>query len=174
MNTRRSSQIGLILAAFAAAGCQAAEESQPFQVVTAQLRNLAIQAEAAGVIEPVTKVDVKSKASCEILSVPVDIGDAVEKGQLVLQVEQTEARQELAQAQADLDVATARLRVAESQLQRALKLRESDIIADQEFEQAELDYATAKAQLVRARASLEVARERLADIENLAVGRIGA
>ncbi len=163
MNTRRSSEIALILAAFAAAGCQAAEESQPFQVVTAQLRNLAIQAEAAGVIEPVTKVDLKSKASGEILSVPVEIGDAVEKGQLVLQVEQTEARQELAQAQADLDVANARLRVAESQLQRALKLRESDIIADQEFEQAQLEHATAKAQLVRAQASLEVARERLAD-----------
>lgn len=163
MRTRRRFPASFMLAALAAAGCRSAEEGRPFQVVTAQLRNLAIQAEAAGVIEPVTTIDVKSKASGEILDVPVEIGDAVDKGQLLVQVERTEARQELAQARADLDVAKARLKVSESQLERARRLRESEIIAEQDFEQAELDHANAKAQLVRAEASLEVARERLAE-----------
>jgi len=147
--------------ALALAACNEAEEERPFQVVAAQRQTLAISAEAAGVLEPVTTVDVKSKASGEIIRVPVETGDRVEAGQLLVQVERTEAQQSLAQAQADLDVARARLKIAESQLARSQRMVESNVITEQEYEQAELEHANAKAQLVRAEAALEFARERM-------------
>ncbi len=146
-----------------AAACNEVEERRPFQVVSAQRQTLAISAEAAGVLEPVTTIEVKSKASGEILSVPVETGDVVEQGQLLVQVEQTDARQTLNQAKADLEVARARLKVATSQLDRARSMKASEIISDQDFEQAELEYANAQAQLVRAEANLEIARERMAE-----------
>ncbi len=155
---------GIILLALAVAGCEEAEnDERPFQVVAAQRQTLAISAEAAGVLEPVTTVEIKSKASGEILSIAVETGDVVEQGQLLVQVEQTDARQTLAQARADLEVAQARLRIAASQLERAQRMREQEIISDQDYELAELEHANAKAQLVRAESMLETARERMAE-----------
>lgn len=145
------------------AGCDEAEQGRPFQVVAAERQTLSISAQAAGVLEPVSTVDVKSKASGEIVEVAVEIGDQIEAGQLLVQVEQTDALQGLNQAQADLDVARARLKIAESQLERSRRMIESNVITEQEFEGAELEYANSKAQLVRAEAALEVARERMAE-----------
>ncbi len=151
------------LFALIAAACAQEQESRPFQVVAARVQTLAISAEAAGIIEPVTTVEIKSKASGEILDLPVETGDVVEQGQLLVQVDQVDARQGLAQAQADLEVARARLKIAESQLERANRMLEQEIISDQDFETAELEHANARAQLVRAEASLETARERMSE-----------
>jgi HlyD family secretion protein len=161
---RRLTYAGLgLLAAAVAAGCAEGEAKRPFEVVAAQRQTLAISAEAAGVLEPVRTVEVKSKASGEIIAVPVETGDYVEKGELLVQVERTDARQTLAQAEADLEVAKARLKIARSQLERAQRMRESGVITDQDFEAAELEAANAKAQFVRAQANLEVARERMSE-----------
>ncbi len=163
MSPRKMVALTGTLAVLLMAACTETEETRPFQVVSAQQKTLSISAEAAGVIEPVTMVEVKSKASGEILSIPVESGDDVEQGDLLVQVEQKDARQTLAQAQADLEVAQARLKIANSQLTRANTMRESEIISDQDYEQAELEHANAKAQLVRAEASLEIARERMSE-----------
>ncbi|MEE8193745.1 MAG: efflux RND transporter periplasmic adaptor subunit, partial [Gemmatimonadales bacterium] len=163
MNVRTFVTLSTLPLVLVAAACEDAEEGRPFQVVAAQRQTLAISAEAAGVLEPVTTVEIKSKASGEILSIPVESGDLVERGALLVQVEQTDARQTLAQARADLEVAKARLKIASSQLDRAERMREQQIISDQDFEQAELEHANAKAQLVRAESMLETARERMAE-----------
>ena len=147
----------------ATAGCEEAEVRRPFQVVAAQRQTLVISAEAAGIIEPVTMVEIKSKATGEILSIPVETGDYVDQGQLLVQVERTDARQTLAQSSADLEVAEARLKIADSQLERSQRMREQEIISDQDFEAAELEHANAKAQLVRAQSMLETARERMSE-----------
>ena len=149
--------------ALVAGGCEQTEDRRPFEVVAARTQTLAISAEAAGVIEPVITVEVKSKASGEILSIAVETGDVVEARQLLVQVERTDARQGLAQAEADLEVAQARLKIAQSQLDRSRRMRESSVIPEQQHEMAVLEHANAKAQLVRAESQLEVARERLAE-----------
>lgn len=163
MKTRSYLAIGAVLLALIAAACAEEQESRPFQVVAATIQTLAVSAEAAGIIEPVTTVEIKSKASGEILDLPIETGDVVEQGQLLAQVDQVDARQTLAQAQADLEVARARLKIAESQLERANRMLEQEIISDQDFETAELEYANARAQLVRSEASLETARERMSE-----------
>lgn len=155
--------LGFVAALLIWAGCDEAEEGRPFQVVAAERQTLSISAVAAGVLEPVSTVDVKSKASGEIVEVAVETGDQIEAGQLLVQVERADALQGLNQAQADLDVARARLKIAESQLERSRRMIESNVITEQEFEAAELEYANSKAQLVRAEAALEVAKERMAE-----------
>ncbi|HSG81328.1 MAG TPA: efflux RND transporter periplasmic adaptor subunit, partial [Gemmatimonadota bacterium] len=160
---RRGAILLALLTTLILPACKQEEEGRPFQVVTAQRRTLAISAEAAGVIEPVTTVEVKSKASGEILSLPIETGDIVNQGALLVQVEQTDARQTLAQAEADIDVAQARLKIAESQLERAQRMRSQEIISDQDYELAELEHANARAQLVRANSNLEIARERMSE-----------
>lgn len=164
MNGSKLVVLATALTSLTLSACNGEEEqTRPFQVVTAARKSLSISAEAAGVIEPVTTVEVKSKASGEVLALPVETGDQVEQGQLLVQVEQTDARQALAQAEADLEVAEARLQIARSQLDRAQQMLEQQIISDQDYEQSQLEHANARAQLVRAQASLEIARERMAE-----------
>jgi HlyD family secretion protein len=163
MKTRSNLTVGAVLFALIAAACAEERETRPFQVVAARIQTLAVSAEAAGIIEPVTTVEIKSKASGEILDLPVETGDVVEQGQLLIQVDQVDARQGLAQAQADLEVARARLKIAESQLERADRMLEQEIISDQDYEQAELEHANARAQLVRAESVLQTARERMSE-----------
>ena len=139
-------------------GC--GEEAEPpiYQAVPVEQRDIVVSASAAGVIEPVSTVDVKSKASGEIIDVRVEIGDEVEVGQLLVKVDPRMPRNALLQAQADLDVAKAQLSNAESQLRRAEELYKTQSITEQEHEAANLQAANAKAQLVRAERSLEDGR----------------
>ena len=58
------------------------EQVALYQSVPVERRNITVAVEAAGIIEPVTTVEVKSKASGEILELPVDTGDYVDAGTL--------------------------------------------------------------------------------------------
>ncbi len=72
-------------------------------------------------------------------------------------------RNAVAQAQADLEVAQARLTNANSQKRRADELFKSQSITEQEHEQALLDYANANAEVIRARVAVDNARDQLDD-----------
>ena len=74
----------------------------------------------------------------------------------------------MAQAQADLDVARARVANATSQKRRGDELYKSQSITEQEHETALLDYANAKAEEVRAQVAVENAKDQLDDTNVLA------
>ena len=56
---------------------------------------------ATGVLQPKTTVDIKSNAGGEILLLKVDVGDRVRKGDLIAEIDPTDARTQLDQANAD-------------------------------------------------------------------------
>ena len=134
------------------------------QLVAAELRPMRITAEADGGLEPVLRVEVKSKASGEILELFVDSGDDVEEGAILAKVDPRDVQNGHDQARADLDVAEARIKNARSQLERNRQLLEREVIATQAFEATELEYANAQAALVRATTNLELAQLRLTDV----------
>lgn len=129
-----------------------------YQLVAVTPRDIVVSASAAGVVEPVTTVDVKSKASGEIIEVSVETGDKVTSGQLLAKVDPRQPKYALDQAQADLEVARAQLANAESQLRRSEELFKSQSITEQEYEAANLQAANAKAALVRAERLLQDAQ----------------
>ncbi|MGH7476269.1 MAG: efflux RND transporter periplasmic adaptor subunit [Longimicrobiales bacterium] len=143
-----------------------AEGAAPAAPETAvvERRALEVTAEAAGQVEPIRLVEVKSKASGEVLRLLVETGDVVRRGDLLAEVDPRDVRNALAQAEADLEVADARLATAEAQRRRAAELREASVITEQEFEAASLEEANARAQRVKAGTNLELARERMNDV----------
>ena len=153
-------------AALAACAGPAAEDDAAISIQTApaEVRDMRITAEATGELEPVLRVEVKSKASGEILDLYVDSGDNVEPGALLARVDPRDVQNAYDQANADLDVARARIEVAEAQQTRSQELLESDVITAQEFESSKLEYANAQAALVRAETNLELATLRLTDV----------
>ncbi len=150
-------QISVALALFTAA---CAEEVQPpiYQAVAISRRDIVVSASAAGSIEPVTTVEVKSKASGAIIEVAVETGDVVRTGQRLVRVDPRTPRNALTQAEADLEVAQAQLTNARSQFRRAEELFQTRSVTEEEYDAVRLQVANANASLVRAQRSLEDAR----------------
>ena len=148
------------------AGVDAAAEDESaalYQTAAVERRDITVAVEAAGIIEPVTTVDVKSKASGEILSLPVDTGDQVEAGALLANIDPRVLDNSLQQAQANLEVAKARLTNSSSQLERIDKLYQKDSLSKSDWEQAALDYAQANSEVVRSEIQVENATIALDD-----------
>jgi HlyD family secretion protein len=121
---------------------------------------LEVQVTANGVVEPIDRIQLKSKASGEIVQMSVEQGDFVRKGQLIARLDQKDEKAAVAQAQADLDIATADLEQATKAYERSEQLYKQNLISEEEKDQIELAYATAKGRLVRATTTLDRARER--------------
>ena len=113
----------------------------PPRTVTATRGDITIQVSEAGTIEPVDKVDVKSKAAGRLLSIPITEGEFVHKGQLIAIVDRSQIDPLLAQDQAQLRSAQARL--SQSQAGYALQVQQTaSAIAE-----AKASLATAKTHL---------------------------
>lgn len=134
-----------------------------YEAIAVERRTLVVSASASGAIEPVLTVDVKSKASGEIIEMHVQTGDDVKAGQPLATIDPRIPRNSLAQADANLAVAQAQLANAKAQLDRADTLFKTQAITESEHENAKLGYANANAAVIRARTDLENARDRMTD-----------
>jgi HlyD family secretion protein len=134
------------------------ETEEAYSLVALSTRNITVQVEAAGTVEPVTTVEVRSKASGEIFEMMVEIGDEVRGGEMLLKVDPRVPEASLRQAIADSALAQAQLETAESQLRRVEALHETQSVTEVDFENARLELARARAQLISAEQSVENAR----------------
>lgn len=148
-----------------AAGCKKETPPVVYRAVPVEQRDIVVSAHAAGAIQPDTTVEVKSKASGEVLQLNAETGQLVKRGAQLVRIDARNARNTLAQAQADLDVAQAKLANATSQKRRADELFKTQSITEQEHEQALLDFADASAQVVRSRVAVDNARIQLEDTD---------
>lgn len=147
----------------AVAACGKAESAPLYEALPVERRTIVVSASASGAIEPVLTVDVKSKASGEIIEMHVETGDDVKSGQLLASIDPRIPRNNVAQADANLAVAEAQLTNAKAQLSRADTLFKTQSITEAEYENAKLNHANANAAVIRAKTDLENARDRMTD-----------
>jgi HlyD family secretion protein len=126
-----------------------------YQAVAVERRDIVVSARASGTIQPDTTVEVKSQASGEVLRVRVETGQIVKRGDLMVQIDPRIPKNNVDQAQSNLEVAQARLENAKTQKDRSEALLKSQSITQTEYDQSVLDYATAKAGVVSARVALQ-------------------
>ncbi len=152
------------------------------QIVEAKRGNLTIEVSATGAVEPEYTVEIKSKASGTIQAVKVQAGDVVERGALLIEIDPVVERRKLTQAQADLAVVVAnrgnvasKLAHAQAQLGRDEALQAKGLVAREAIDQQRKELAVLRgegqvtaAQIIKARASLDEARDRLAETRILA------
>ncbi len=147
------------------AGCKKAESAPLYEKIAVAPRDIVVTASAEGVIQPTLKFSVKSKAWGQILAMPVQTGDEVQKGQLLTKVDPRIPQNNLAQAQAALDKAQAQLANATTQLKRSETLFNSQSIAETDYDAAKLAYATAHSAVVTAEANLQTAKDAMEDTQ---------
>ena len=129
----------------------------------------------SGTLKAENQYDAAAKVGGRIQEIAVSLGDCLNRGDLIARLDSDEYEQQLAQAQAELDVAEAsfaeaqsNLQAAERNYQRALKLREQKVSAVAELEAAETEKLTqqagvnlAQAQINQRQAALRTAEVRL-------------
>lgn len=157
----------LIACLLVSAGCSqtADQQESAYDSVEVEAVTIEVTVDAAGVIEPETTVEVKSKASGEILAVHAETGDIVAAGTLLVEVDERTPRNRLAEVEAALVAAQARRTIAETQMQRAETLFSTGTLTQPEYEQTQLEFANARAQVVSAEVAVENARIALEDTE---------
>ena len=126
-------------------------------------RDIIIDAQATGVVEPIFIVEVKSKAGGQIVKLPVETGTIVKPGDLLVQIETRDVQNQYDQVAAQLDAARSKLDVSTAQKKRADDLFKNRIITATEHEAAQIDFANAQAALVSARTSLDLRKQSLED-----------
>src|SRR5580704_9218800 len=97
---------------------RSAPKIEPEKLAKAERIDLARSVVATGKIEPVTKVEIKSKASGIIQNLPVNVGDIVHKGQLICKLDENNVLPQVRQFQAALSLAEANLQSAQADYER--------------------------------------------------------
>ena len=153
------SRIYLILSLLMLVGCAEKDKADiVYDTAGVERRTLEVTVNSAGIVEPLATVDVKSKASGEVLDVLVETGDLVEESSLMVRIDPRIVRNRLAQADAELKAAISRREIADTQKKRVESLVASGTLTQSDLEQATLDLANAEAQVVTAKVAVENAR----------------
>jgi HlyD family secretion protein len=156
--------LSVLLLAGCGEGAPAPAASQ-YETAAVERRAMVLVVEAAGVIEPVRTVEIKSKASGEILELGADTGDTVQVGALLVRIDPRTPRNRLDQAVAQWNAARAKLTNARSQLERGQKLLANQWINPADYDRLVLDAATAESDVVAGKVAVENARIALDDTE---------
>ena len=154
--------LGAALLAVAAA-CARKSQTPTVQTALATRRDIIVDAQANGTMEPIAIIDVKSKASGVIDKMTVETGTNVKPGDLIVQINTRDVQNRYDQAKAMLDAAQAKLQVSEANKTRNEAMFKARVITPQEFEQVAVDYENAKSGVVNAQANLDLAKQSLED-----------
>jgi HlyD family secretion protein len=136
------------------AACKKAQPAPVFEKVPVERRDIVVTASAAGAIQPVLNVDVKSQASGAITAMRVQTGDDVRPGQVLALIDPRLPKSALDQARANLTVAKAQYQTATTQLARQDTLFQHKAITQTEYETATVAFAQAQAALINAQSNL--------------------
>jgi HlyD family secretion protein len=156
----------------------------PSKLAAVEKGNLARSVVATGKIQPLTKVEIKSKASGIVKRLFVDYGDRVEEGQVLAELDREQLEAAVREARANLIAAQASyernrieaegpdLPFLKSSLERSRKLYADGLIAPSILEDADKAFqmglnkqTAAKSQAAVARAEVEKARASLERFE---------
>jgi RND family efflux transporter MFP subunit len=152
-----------------------ASRSVPVEVAQIQRGPIALRRTFSGELEALAEFVVAPKVSGRVERVLVNIADSVKRGQIVAELDNAEYVQAVTQAQADLEVARAKMSEARSALEisdrefkRTNSLLKRGVASDSEYDAAKQDQLARQAQLkvaaaevTKAESSLETARIRL-------------
>ena len=161
-------RIAVALVAAVAVGLAACKKTAPppvYETLPVEKRDIIVSAHATGTVQPDTTVQVKTRASGEVLGLKVETGQVVKRGALLMQIDPRLTRNAVAQAQANVVAAKVQLDNATVQKQRSDSLLAAQAITALEHDQDVLAYANAKAALVSAQVNLENNRINLEDAD---------
>lgn len=147
--------ISLVLAGFILASCggpnaqrkRRAQQVRPYPTLEIQPRSITLSSKYPATLEGVQTIKIRPRIPGFIVSIPVNEGDRVQKGEVLFKLNAQEYKQQVTAAKAA--VATAK-----NEVKRLTPLAEQGIISEYDLQAAKLKLQSAKAQLVQAKVNL--------------------
>lgn len=133
-------------------------DANEIRTVTVERTDIVDRALAVGQIEPDVEVDVKSQSSGVVKRLHADVGEYVEAGTPLLEIQPNPTPLQLVEARRQLELAQVELPYLEREHRRMKELRDEGVVTVEEFE-------AAQQRLEQARLQQQLARERLALLE---------
>jgi membrane fusion protein, multidrug efflux system len=162
--TMRSAMLGLLALALANCDGSAEQASNPAQMVKVQAAAITSYqpvAKISGDVQARIQTDLGFRITGKVIARQVDVGSHVRTGDVLMQLDDTEQRADVAIAEASLRSAQADLKQKSLAFERNKTLLSTRAVAQQVLDQAQQDLITAKSALQSAEASLETARDSL-------------
>jgi RND family efflux transporter MFP subunit len=125
----------------------------PFATATVAYREVDQTYAAEALVEAVKQSTVAAQISGRIVEVNFDVGDYVKKGQVLVRIDESEARQAVAGSEAVVAQARANLQNARQHYERTKQLLAQKFVSQAAIDKAQADYKAAEAQLAAAQAS---------------------
>ncbi len=123
------------------------------------------EALAIGTITPENEIQVKSKIAGIVVERFVEVGDEVQKGDLMVQISPDPTPIELTEARRDLQMKEVALKNAKLQYDRNVELLGKNLVSEEEFESIKLKYDQSKLQK-------DLSKDRLSLIEKGHAGKV--
>ena len=143
-------------------------QASGYKTVPLTMGDITEKITASGTINPLSTVSIGTQASGRIAEIYVDYNSEVKQGQLLALIDQDNAKANVAQREAALEIAKAQVAVEENNikyykkaLDRISKLNASKYSAVKDLEAAERDYDNAQAQLTLEQAQVKQAEAAL-------------
>ena len=147
---------------FAARNRGPAKEAQPpFRLGRVQSAELQVSVREVGVVDPLTRVDIKAPVSGRVVAIKVREGDAVRRGQVLAEVEPdvTQAQQ-LSAVQGRVSKARLEFSQAEREFNQRAALYRQGLVSEQDYRSARVDRDLAEEALKSASADYEIVEGR--------------
>lgn len=164
MRPRRSSAFMSLGLALALATPLHAGGPLPVEEIVARYEPAVSALELTGTVEAADVVPLAFKSAGRIVSINVDVGDRVKEGDVIAELDPTQAHAALGAASAQSAAATAQLTQAQSVYDRLSGLVERGATTRASLENAEQELMAARASVDEAEAQLAKARQALADM----------
>jgi HlyD family secretion protein/macrolide-specific efflux system membrane fusion protein len=130
-------------------------------VVKVQRADLDVLVTETGKIEPKAKAELKSKVAGQVIKVYVQEGEAVRKGQRLIQLDPIDFERAVAQARADLAQNKAQLAYSEAQLARRTQALEGRGVSQADYETSKNDVAVNRARTDLSQVNLDMKLDQL-------------
>ncbi len=122
-------------------------------------RNITQIVSATGKIQPETQVKINAEVSGEIIALPVQEGQVVKKGQLLVKIKPDAYKAQLDQAEAAMMMAQAALTKADADYKRVKGLFAKQLASDADMDNAKASYESAKGNYDQALSNVNQARD---------------
>lgn len=162
---------GLGIGAYLALGAGTTSENG-IDTVSPVMGSITVKAVAIGQIEPLHEIEVKSKVSGIVRKSFVDVGDEVERGQPLIEIEPDPTPLEYAEAKRGVELAQVELRKTEAGYQRSVELEQSGVISARDFDEAERAYRDAQVRLNLAQEKLQLIDNGRARVSDRDIGTV--
>jgi len=133
------------------------------QVVQVTTRPIKTEALITGAIRPKYDVDVLARVPGRVEKLLVDVGQTVQAGQSMAEIEHLEIKLQKEQAEAQLEAAKVGEEAAKLDYERTVKLFKADAVSKAVLDGVNVKLKAAVAQTAVAKASLDVAKKRVND-----------